>query len=75
MWGVAATYSQLSNSFVQATRSGGGLTTSAETALELTYKAQIAPWMWLQPTLQRIYNPQSGTPNATVLGMMMTLTF
>lgn len=75
MWGVAATYSQLSNSFVQATRSGGGLTSSAETALELTYKAQLAPWMWLQPTFQRIYNPQSGTPNATVLGMMMTLSF
>lgn len=74
-WGVSATYSRFSRSFVQATRAGGGTTSSTETALELTYKAHITPWMVLQPTLQRIYHPQSGAPSATVLGLVMTLSF
>jgi porin len=74
-WGVAMTWSRVSNSFVQATLAGGGTTSSSETAIELTYKAQLTPWMALQPTLQRIYNPQSGTPNATVLGMVLMLNF
>jgi porin len=74
-WGVAMTWSRVSNSFVQATLAGGGTTSSSETAIELTYKAQITPWMAIQPTLQRIYNPQSGTPNATVLGMVLMLNY
>jgi porin len=74
-WGVAMTWSRVSNSFVQATLAGGGFTSSSETAIELTYKAQLTPWMALQPTLQRIYNPQNGTPNATVLGMVLMLNF
>jgi porin len=74
-WGVAVTYSRFSRSFVEAARAGGGTTSSTETALELTYKAQITPWMVLQPTLQRIYHPQIGAPTATVLGAVMTLSF
>lgn len=74
-WGVAATYSHFSGSFVQATLAGGGTSSAAETAVELTYKAQVTPWMSLQPTLQRIYNPQTGTPNATIVGMVLTLSF
>ncbi len=31
--------------------------TSAETALEITYRARITPWLAIQPTVQRIVNP------------------
>lgn len=74
-WGVAVTYSRFSRSFVEATRTAGGTTSSTETALELTYQAQVTPSLVLQPTLQRIYHPQSGAPTATVLGLVMTLSF
>ncbi len=74
-WGVALTHSRFSGSFVTATLAGGGTTSSAETALEITYKTQLTESMSLQPTLQQIYHPQSGAPDATVLGLVMTLSF
>lgn len=74
-WGVAMTHSHMSRSFVSAVEAGGGRSTAAETALELTYKAQVTPWLALQPTLQHIMNPQSGTPDATVAGLVMMLSF
>lgn len=74
-WGVAMTHSHMSRSFVMAVEAGGGASTSAETALELTYKAQVTPWLALQPTLQHIMNPQGGKPDATVAGLVMTLAF
>ena len=30
---------------------------SNETALEITYRARVTPWLAIQPTLQRIANP------------------
>lgn len=75
LWGVAVTHSHFSRSFVTALRSSGGITSATETALELTYQAQITPWMVLQPTFQRIYNPQSGSPTATVFGLVLALSF
>ena len=30
---------------------------TSETALEITYRAKITPWLAIQPTLQRIVNP------------------
>ncbi len=74
-WGLVMTHSKISNSFVFAAISAGGYSTNSETALELTYKAQINPWLAVQPTLQRLINPQSGSPNATVLGLVVMLSF
>lgn len=74
-WGLVMTRSSFSRSFVAATNAGGGYSTSGETALELTYKAQLNPWLAVQPTLQHIINPQSGSPDATVLGMVLMLAF
>lgn len=74
-WGLVMTASSFSRSFVAATNAGGGYSTNSETALELTYKVQFKPWLAMQPTLQRIINPQSGSPDATVLGMVLMLTF
>jgi len=34
-----------------------------ETAVELTYAAQIAPWWLVQPSAQYVFNPGGGVPN------------
>jgi porin len=43
---------------------------SSETAIELTYRAQLLPWMAVQPSLQRIMNPRmdKAVNDATVIG-------
>jgi porin len=58
-----------------------------EMAIELTYKAQIAPWWVLQPDLQFILHPAGNVsnptdptgvrpiPNATVVGLRTTVAF
>lgn len=74
-WGLMMTRSRVSRSFVAASAAGGVYSSNSETALELTYKAQFNSWLALQPTLQHIINPQSGTPDATVVGMVLMLTF
>ncbi|HET7884369.1 MAG TPA: carbohydrate porin [Acetobacteraceae bacterium] len=56
---------------------------SQEVVLELTYQAQLTPWLLLQPDLQRIFNPGGHVPNpdgsirrdALVLGLRSTITF
>ena len=42
----------------------------AETSVELTYRAQLSPWLILQPDIQYIIHPSGnpGIPNATVAG-------
>ena len=74
-WGLVMTHSRFSSSFVAASRAAGSFNSNSETALELTYKAQLSPWLAMQPTLQHLINPQSGAPNATVLGLVMMLSF
>lgn len=51
-----------------AADSGEPLQGNAETAVEVTYRAQLAPGVALQPVLQRIFNPGLTLPNATVAG-------
>ncbi len=56
-----------------------------ETVLELTYQAQFAPWLQVQPTAQYIFNPLGGVPDpvnpahrlrdALVLGVRTGVTF
>jgi len=58
-----------------------------ETAIELTYMAQVTPWWQLQPDLQYIVHPGGHVPpptdptqlrtisNATVVGLRMSITF
>jgi porin len=56
---------------------------SQEIALELTYQAQLAPWLTLQPDIQYIVNPDgkvlngngSIRGNALVLGLRSAVTF
>ena len=56
-----------------------------ETVLELTYQAQIAPWLQVQPSAQYVFNPLGGVPDpvnpahrlrdALVLGVRAGVTF
>ncbi|MBV8399744.1 MAG: carbohydrate porin, partial [Acetobacteraceae bacterium] len=58
---------------------------SAETVIELTYQAQLAPWWLLQPDFQYVFNPGGGilNPNgsgrvvgsAAVFGLRTVVTF
>ena len=56
----------------------------SETQLELTYQAQLADWLQVQPDLQYVVNPGGGLPNpntrkrigdAAILGLRGTVTF
>ncbi len=56
----------------------------SETQVELTYQAQLAAWLQLQPDFQYVFNPGGGLLNATtgrrvgdaaVLGMLANVTF
>ncbi len=57
----------------------------AETVLEATYQAQIAPWWQVQPTAQYLFNLNGGVPNpqnpakrledAAAFGLRTTITF
>ena len=46
-------------------------TPQPQTAVELTYLAQLGPWLAVQPDLQYVIAPGGirGTPNALVLGL------
>ncbi|RZK84587.1 MAG: carbohydrate porin, partial [Methylobacterium sp.] len=58
---------------------------SSEVALELTYQAQVAPWLTVQPVAQYIFNPGGGVVNtnrpdrrvgdAAVFGVRTTIAF
>lgn len=50
---------------------------SAETAIELNYRAQLTPWSTVMPNIQYVMQPNAVTtiPNALVLGLQVKLTF
>lgn len=52
---------------------GEPLSSAAETAVEMTYRAELAPGVVLQPLVQRILNPGLYLPNATVAGVRLQL--
>jgi porin len=58
---------------------------SGEVVLELTYQAQIAPWLQVQPLFQYVFNPRGGIANpdrpdkrlgdAAIFGLRTNITF
>jgi porin len=50
---------------------------SAETVIELNYRAQLTPWSTVMPNIQYVMQPNAVTtiPNALVLGLQVKLTF
>ncbi len=73
-FGIGLTRGHAGTKFLQAAATP---LASAETALEITYRAKITPWLAIQPTVQRIGNPGL-TPalgNAWVAGARFEITF
>jgi len=63
--------------FRGALRDGGITPTSSETAIELTYTAEVATWLVLRPDLQFVMNPgmDRGNENPWVPGLRVHIVF
>jgi porin len=77
--GVAVLYTGFSPAYTASAFNtlGPGVTTAAETDLELTYQAVITPWFSVQPDAQMIFNPALAKTRATatVVGVRAVVTF
>lgn len=74
--GLAWTRAGLSSSWRKAELATNGNTTdSSESALELTYRAALTPYLAIQPNAQYVRNPGgvAGTPNARLIGFRLDL--
>lgn len=70
--GIAVTSSHASSKYRQLNASD-----SSETVVEVTYRAQLKPWLAVQPMVQRIINPNMDTTlrDAWVAGMRLEVAF
>lgn len=85
IFGVAVAYGHISNRAQAADRDAGAPVRSSEIAIEASYKAQIAPWLNIQPFAQYIVRPGGGDPridnpnrrikNATIVGFRTAIDF
>jgi porin len=76
-FGVGFVYAQLTNGARRTLELEGSRGVGAEMALEFTYKANLTPWLYIQPDAQFIINP-GGTQdlrNAFVIGARVSLNF
>ena len=75
--GIGFGYAQLSNGARSSLRDEGANPIGAEMVIELTYQAEITPWLIVQPDLQYIINPGGATDvnNALVIGGRAAITF
>ncbi len=69
--------STVSSDFSASAVSLGGAPFTVQSELEVTYRDQIAPWLYVQPDFQYIANPgaEHTYPNAIVLGMSTSIAF
>lgn len=69
-FGIAVAHLSNGPEFLERMSQAALLYANAETALELTYKMKVTPWLTIQPDLQRIIHPgaRSDIGNATVFG-------
>ncbi|MBV1831523.1 carbohydrate porin [Komagataeibacter sp. AV436] len=81
-WGIG----RASSGLRQFDRDSQTLTQGNENHLELTYQAQVTPWMVMQPDFQYVWNPSGGVPdygvgynrrvgNEAIFGLHTSLTF
>ncbi|WP_164919530.1 carbohydrate porin [Hansschlegelia zhihuaiae] len=86
VFGIAGAYAHISRDAQRADRDDGGVPVrSSEMVFEASYKAQLAPWLALQPFAQYVVRPGGGDPrpadpsrrikNATVLGFRTQVEF
>ena len=75
--GVGFVYAQLTNGARQNLELEGSRGVGAEMVLEVTYQANLTPWMYIKPNAQFVINP-GGTQdlgNAFVLGGRVSINF
>jgi porin len=70
--GIAVATSHASSKYRQLNASD-----SSETVVEITYRAQLQPWLAVQPVVQRIFNPNMDVvlQDASVAGMRLEVAF
>ena len=75
--GVAVAHSSISDDYSRSDRAQGGTGFTSETVVEATYRVTLAPWFFVQPDLQYIFNPSGarGSHDALVLGLRTSATF
>ncbi len=81
--GLAVNQSRFSSQLIAAQNAqnavmpGSVSVQSAETDIELNYRAQLTPWFTLMPNIQYVIQPNgvASIPNALVLGLQAGLTF
>jgi len=75
--GIAVTTSHASTKYRDAQLALGNVADSSETVVEVTYRAQLKPWLAVQPLVQRIINPNMDTTlrDAWVAGMRLEVAF
>ena len=75
--GIAVAHSSISDDYSRSDRAQGGPGYSSETVLEATYRITFAPWLFVQPDLQYIFNPSGahGSHDALVLGARTSVVF
>lgn len=72
--GIAVAIANNGDKFIQST---GGIADESETAIELSYRAQLLPWFAVQPDVQWIKNPgmDPAIDDATVIGIRAEIIF
>ena len=75
--GIAVTTSHASSKYRDAQLALGNVFDSSETEIEITYRAQLQPWLSVQPMVQRIFNPNmdAALRDAWVVGMRLEVAF
>lgn len=75
--GIAVTTSHASSKHRDSQLVLGNTTDSSETVVEITYRAQLQPWLSVQPMVQRIFNPNmdAALRDAWVAGMRLEVAF
>ena len=82
--GIGLSYIRIGSHSVGADQDNGYAVRSSETALELTYQYQAAPWLVIQPDIQYTIHPGAGQnpnnqlqslSNTFVVGVRTTITF
>lgn len=70
--GVAAAHN--GDQYLQRQRREGGRAERSEATLELTYRAQVTPWLFVQPDLQYVINPNTDPTRANAVVGAVRLT-
>jgi porin len=75
--GLAVAYARNGSHYMASQRAQGLPVTNAETAIELTYLAQVNRWLAIQPDLQYVVTPDTtpAIPNAWALQVRFEVSF